>query len=50
VAPHVIEGMQVIRTKRTMITVLDREKLKELADGAYSLSEAQYTRLMGTEP
>jgi hypothetical protein len=40
VAPHVLEGIQVIRAKRGMITVLDREKLKELTDKAYSLSEA----------
>ena len=50
VAPHVLERMQVIRAKRGMITVLHREKLKELADEAYSLSEAQYTRLLTTEP
>jgi CRP-like cAMP-binding protein len=50
VALHVLEGMQVVRAKRGLITVLDREKLEELADEAYGLSEAEYTRLMGTEP
>ena len=50
VALHVLEGMHVIRAKRGMITILDREKLKELADDAYGLSEAEYTRLIGTEP
>jgi len=50
VALHVLEGMQVIRAKRGVITVLDREKLEELADEAYGLSEAEYTRLIGTEP
>jgi CRP-like cAMP-binding protein len=50
VALHVLEGMQVIRAKRGLITVLDREKLEELAEDAYGLSEAEYTRLMGTEP
>jgi len=40
--------MQVLRAKRGLITVLDREKLEELADDAYGLSEAEYTRLMGT--
>jgi CRP-like cAMP-binding protein len=50
VALHVLEGMQVIRSKRGLITVLDREKLEELADEAYGLSETEYTRLMGTEP
>jgi CRP-like cAMP-binding protein len=50
VALHVLEGMQVIQAKRGLITVLDREKLEELADEAYGLSETEYTRLMGTEP
>jgi hypothetical protein len=30
--------------------VLDRDKLEELAEDAYGLSEAEYTRLMGREP
>jgi CRP-like cAMP-binding protein len=38
VALHVLEGMQVIRAKRGVVTVLDREKLEELADEAYGLS------------
>jgi CRP-like cAMP-binding protein len=50
VALHVLEGMQVIRARRGLITVLDRGKLEELADEAYGLAEAEYTRLMGTEP
>ncbi|MGF9761894.1 Crp/Fnr family transcriptional regulator [Microvirga sp. 0TCS3.31] len=50
VALHVLEGMQVIHAKRGLITVLNREKLEELADEAYGLSETEYTRLMGTEP
>jgi CRP-like cAMP-binding protein len=50
VALHVLEGMQVIRAKRGTVTVLDREKLEELAHEAYGLSEAEYTRLMGAEP
>ena len=50
VALHVLEGMQVIRAKRGTVTVLDREKLEELAHEAYGLSEAEYTRLMRTEP
>jgi hypothetical protein len=29
-----------------VITVLDREKLEELADNAYGLPEAGYARLM----
>ncbi|HST95271.1 MAG TPA: Crp/Fnr family transcriptional regulator [Microvirga sp.] len=50
VALHVLEGMQVIRARRGVISVLDREKLEELAEDAYGLSEAEYTRLMGREP
>jgi CRP-like cAMP-binding protein len=50
VALHVLEGMQIIRAKRGIVTVLDREKLEELADEAYGLPEAEYARLMGTEP
>jgi CRP-like cAMP-binding protein len=50
VALHVLEGMRVIRAKRGIITVLDRERLEELADDAYGLSEAEYTRLIGMEP
>lgn len=49
VALHLLEGMQVIRAKRGTITVLDREKLEELAHEAYGLSEAEYTRLMEAE-
>jgi len=50
VALHILEGMQIIRAKRGVVTVLDREKLEGLADEAYGLSEAEYTRLMGMEP
>jgi hypothetical protein len=39
----------VIQAKRGLITVLDREKLEELAEDSYGLSEVEYTRLMGTE-
>lgn len=49
VALHVLEGMRVILAKRGLITVLDREKLEELAEDSYGLSEAEYMRLMGTE-
>lgn len=50
VALQILEGMQIIRAKRGVITVLDRNRLEELADEAYGLSEAEYTRLMGAEP
>jgi len=49
VALHILEGMQIIRAKRGVITVLDREKLEGLADEAYGLSEAEYARLIGRE-
>ena len=43
---HVLEGNGLIRAKRGLITVLDRERLVELADGAYGAPEAEYARLM----
>src|SRR5688500_2955830 len=43
---HILEGNGLIRAKRGVITVLDREKLEELADSAYGLPEAEYARLM----
>jgi CRP-like cAMP-binding protein len=46
VALHLLEGNKLIRAKRGLITILDREKLEELADDAYGLAEAEYTRLM----
>jgi CRP-like cAMP-binding protein len=45
-ATHVLEGNGLIRAKRGMITILDRERLEELADNAYGLPEAEYARLM----
>jgi CRP-like cAMP-binding protein len=43
---HILEGNGLIQAKRGVITVLDREKLEELADNAYGLPEAEYARLM----
>ncbi len=43
---HILEANSLIRAKRGVITVLDREKLEELADSAYGLPEAEYARLM----
>jgi CRP-like cAMP-binding protein len=43
---QMLEGNGLIRAKRRMITILDREKLEELADNAYGLPEAEYARLM----
>ena len=47
VATHVLEGEGMIRAKRGLITVLDREKLRNKANGAYGLAEAEYERLIG---
>jgi hypothetical protein len=48
VATHVLEGEHMIRAKRRVITVLDRDKLIKLADRSYGLAEAEYERLIGT--
>jgi CRP-like cAMP-binding protein len=48
VATHVLEGEGMIRAKRGLITVLDRDKLMKLADRSYGLAEAEYERLVGT--
>jgi hypothetical protein len=45
-ATHVLEGNGLIRAKRGVITILDRERLEELAHSAYGLPEAEYARLM----
>ncbi len=44
---HVLEGNGLIRARRGRVTVLDRERLEELADTAYGLPEAEYARVMG---
>jgi hypothetical protein len=43
---HILEANRLIRAKRRMITIVNREKLEELADSAYGLPEAEYARLM----
>jgi CRP-like cAMP-binding protein len=45
-ATHVLEGAKMIRATRGQITVLDRDRLRDLADGAYGLAEAEYERVM----
>ena len=44
-ALHVVEGKQLIRAERGMITVRDRSGLEQLAGKAYGLPEAEYNRL-----
>jgi CRP-like cAMP-binding protein len=45
-AMHILQGNGLIVAKRGVITVLDRERLEELADTAYGLPEAEYARQM----
>ena len=47
VATHVLEGNHAIRARRGRITILDREKLTELAGDSYGLAEAEYERVIG---
>lgn len=47
VATHVLEGEHMIKARRGMITVLDRDKLKKTADSAYGMAEAEYERVIG---
>lgn len=37
----------MIRSKRALVTILDREKLVDLAGDAYGQPEAEYRRLIG---
>ncbi len=46
VATHVLEGVGAIRAKRALITVLDRDKLTQIAGEGYGLAEAEYDRLL----
>lgn len=46
VATHALEGERLIRAKRGVITILDREGLIEKAGGSYGIPEAEYKRLM----
>jgi len=47
---HILEGNGLIRAKRGLIIIRDRERLEALADNAYGLSEAEYARLMAEGP
>jgi CRP-like cAMP-binding protein len=44
---HLLEGIHAIKATRANIKVLDREKLKEIADGCYGVPERAYERLIG---
>ena len=47
---HVLEGGGMIRSKRARVTILDREKLIDLAGDAYGQPEVEYRRLIGALP
>lgn len=44
---HILEGGGAIRSKRGRVTILDRERLEDLAGDAYGAPEAEYRRLIG---
>jgi CRP-like cAMP-binding protein len=46
-ALHRLEGYRTIRARRGVITILDRERLLEIADASYGLPETEYRRLLG---
>jgi CRP-like cAMP-binding protein len=46
-ALHRLEGYRTIRARRGVITILDRERLLEIADASYGLPELEYARLLG---
>lgn len=45
-ALHVLEGAGLIRSARGTVTIVDREKLLDLAGDSYGLAEAEYSRLI----
>jgi CRP-like cAMP-binding protein len=47
VALHILEGEHMIKSTRGHIRVLDRAKLKAMAQDSYGLPEAEYERVIG---
>jgi CRP-like cAMP-binding protein len=47
VALHVLEGKRLIRSRRNLLQILDREGLKRAANGFYGTAEEEYDRLLG---
>jgi hypothetical protein len=45
-ALHVLEGAQIIQSRRGRITILDRERLAETAGETYGVPEAEYDKLI----
>ena len=44
---HMLEGAGMIRSKRGRVTIIDRDKLEDLAADAYGKPEIEYRRLIG---
>jgi hypothetical protein len=49
-ALHILEGKHLIRSTRGICTVIDRQGLIDLVGGIYGVPEAEYDRLVGSEP
>lgn len=47
-AVQALEGAGLVRAERGLITILDRPRLEDLANGSYGQPEAEYERLMGS--
>jgi CRP-like cAMP-binding protein len=47
VALHALEGASSIKARRGLVTITDRERLLDIADGSYGGAEAEYRRLIG---
>ena len=47
IALHVLEGAGMIRSARGRVTIVDRDKLEEIAGDSYGRAEAEYRRLIG---
>ena len=46
VATHLIEGDHLIKARRGVVSIVDRENLEAYAGGSYGLPEAEYDRLI----
>ncbi|TNC50872.1 Crp/Fnr family transcriptional regulator [Rubellimicrobium rubrum] len=47
VATHVLEEKKLIRARRGLIRILDRDGLVQASQGTYGVPEAEYRRLLG---
>ena len=45
-ALHLLEGAGIIKARRALISILDRERLDEMAGDSYGQPEAEYERLI----